>query len=269
MKANYILKALALVSTVVFGTAAVFAAASDMSGAQKKEVENVVHEYLVKNPTVVVQALQTYQQQQMDQARKTMEKTQQFAPKFAQDLFHEAQDPAIGNPKGKVIVVEFFDYQCPHCTEMAPVVDAIVKANPDVRIVFKEFPIRGPASEVASKAALAANMQGKYFELHKALMDARRVLTENDILKIAEGVGLNINKLKADMKSDAVAKQLKANYKLAQGLQLIGTPAIFVAKSDVTSSSPVTAVTFIPGQVDVEQLTAVIKKAEQLAVVGG
>lgn len=244
---------------MAFNTGAAFAAGS-MNTTEKKQVEGVVHDYLVKNPDVVVQALQTYQQQQMDQARKTMEKTQQTAPKFAKDLFHDANDPVAGNPKGKITVVEFFDYQCPHCTEMAPVMDELIKSNPEVRVVFKEFPIRGPVSEVAAKAALAANMQGKYFEFHKALMDAHRVLTEEDILKIAQSVGLNVDKLKTDMKSDAVSNQLKATYKLAQGLQLIGTPALFVAKSDVNSSSPSTSVTFIPGQVDVAQLKTVIGK---------
>lgn len=259
MKKNQGLKALAVASLLVFGASSV-AVAGEMGAAQKQQVENVVHEYLVKNPDVVIQALQTYQQKQMDQARKTMEKTQQVAPKFAKDLFHEATDPAIGNPAGKITIVEFFDYQCPHCTEMAPVMDALIKSNPNVRVVFKDFPIRGQASEIAAKAALAANMQGKYFELHKALMAAHRVLTEEDILKIAKDSGLDLDKLKKDMNSDAVSKKIKATYKLAQGLELIGTPAIFIAKSDVSSKTPAADVVFIPGQVDEAQLQAVIKK---------
>jgi protein-disulfide isomerase len=259
VKVNHVLKTVAIACIAAFSVNAA-SAANSMSSTQKQQVEGVVHDYLVKNPDVVIQALQTYQQKQMDQARKTMEKTQLNAPKFAQDLFHDAASPSIGNPTGKVTVVEFFDYQCPHCTEMAPVMDSLIKSNPDVRIVFKEFPIRGPASEAAAKAALAANMQGKYFELHKALMASHKVLTEEDIMQIAKTVGLNVDKLKTDMSSDAVSKQLKANYKLAQSLELMGTPAIFVAKSDVTDKSPSAAVTFIPGQVDQAQLDSVVKK---------
>src|SRR5689334_12549783 len=74
-------------------------------------------------------------------------------------LFHQNSDPVAGNPKGKVTVVEFFDYQCSHCMTMAPVIEAIIKNNPNVRVVFKDFPIRGPVSEFAAKAALAANKQ--------------------------------------------------------------------------------------------------------------
>lgn len=258
MKVTRIFKAIALTGIMAFSTTALFAA--DMTATQKEQIQNVVKEYLVKNPDVVIQALQTYQQQQMNQARKSMEQTQKTAPKLAKDLFHDAQSPAIGNANAKITLVEFFDYQCPHCVEMTPVLEAVTKANPDVRVVFKEFPIRGAASEMAAKAALAANMQGKYFELHKALMGANRVLTQDDILKLAQGVGIDTTKLKKDMDSDAVAQQIKANYKLAQALQLMGTPAIFVAKSDVTSASPVTAVAFIPGQVDQAQLEQAIKK---------
>lgn len=253
MKATRILNTLAVASIMAFSSVSAFA---DMS---KTQVEGIVHDYLIKNPDVVVQALQTFQQQQMSQARKTMEKTQEFAPKYAKDLFH-AKDPMAGNPNGKITVVEFFDYQCPHCVEMTPVIEAVIKSNPDVRIVFKEFPIRGPASEIASRAALAAQMQGKYFELHKALMAANRTLNEADIMAIAKSVGLNIDKLKADMNGDVVNQELKTNTKLAQDLQLIGTPAFFIAKSDVTSSAPASAVVFIPGQIDQAQLETMIKK---------
>ena len=258
MKTVHTIKTIAIAAILAFSATSAFAA--DMSSAQKTQIEGVVKDYLVKNPDVVVQALQTYQQQQMDQARKTMEKTQEFAPKFAKDLFHEAADPVAGNPKGKVTVVEFFDYQCPHCVEMTPVIEAIIQSNPNVRIVFKEFPIRGPGSEIAARAALAANMQGKYFELHKALMAANRQLNENDVLTIAKAVGLNVDKLKTDMKSDKVSQEIKANYKLAQELKLIGTPAFFVGSSNVTSASPASAIAFIPGQVDEAQLKGVIEK---------
>lgn len=257
-----VLKTIAVASMLVFGTMSAFAA-GDMSSTQKKQVEEVVHDYLLKNPDVLVQALQNFQQQQMMQARKTMEKTQESAPKFAKDLFQNGQDPVAGNPKGKITVVEFFDYQCPHCVDMAPVMDAVVKADPEVRIVYKEFPIRGPASETAAKVALAAKMQGKYFEVHKGLMAANRTLSDADIMKIAETAGVDMEKLKKDMTSDTVTQTLKATNTLAQKLQLIGTPAFFVAKSDVAPTAPATAVVFIPGQVDLTQLQSVIKKVNE------
>ncbi|MHB1948078.1 MAG: DsbA family protein [Gammaproteobacteria bacterium] len=234
-----------------------------MSPEQTKQIEQVVHSYLVKNPQVIVESLQTLQQQQMDQAKKAVQKTQENAPKFADALFHQANDPVAGNVNGKVTVVDFFDYQCPHCTHMTPILEAVIAANPNLRVVFKEFPIRGALSEFASKAALAANAQGKYFEFHKALMKQaidKSPLTEDAILQVAKSVGLDMTKLKADMNSDAVSKQIKDTYKLAQSLQLMGTPAFFIAKSDVTSNAKPTAIVFIPGQVDQAKLKDTIDK---------
>jgi protein-disulfide isomerase len=253
VKAIRILKAIAIASMMAFSMNAV---AAELTATQKEQIKD----YLLKNPEVIIQAVQNYQQQQMVQARKNMEQTQKSIPKYSKELFHDSQDPVAGNANGKVTVVEFFDYQCPHCVEMTPVLEAIVKSNPNVRIVFKEFPIRGPASEMAAKAALAANMQGKYFEFHKALMAANKVLTEADIEKIAKSVGLDAAKLKTDMSSATVTDEIKANYKLAQTLQLMGTPAFFVAKSNISGSTPATEVVFIPGQIDQGQLESVIKK---------
>lgn len=233
-----------------------------MSPEQTKQVEQVVHSYLVKNPQVIVESLQTLQQQQVDQAKKAVQKTQENAPKFADALFHQGNDPVAGNANGKVTVVDFFDYQCPHCTHMTPILEAVIAANPNLRVVFKEFPIRGALSEFASKAALAANAQGKYFEFHKALMKQAtdKTLTEDAILQVAKSVGLDMTKLKADMNSDAIKNQIKDTYKLAQSLQLMGTPAFFIAKSDITTSAKPTAIVFIPGQVDQTKLKDTIDK---------
>ncbi len=258
MKLNRIVVSLLAAGLVMLN---VTAQAADMSAAQKKQVQDVVKDYLVQNPEVIVQALQGYQQKQMDEAKKTIQKTQDSSTQYADDLFHQSNDPMIGNPKGKVTVVEFFDYQCPHCIDMTPVIEGLIKKNSDVRIVFKEFPIRGPMSEMASKAALAAKEQGKYFELHKALMEAKQQpLTEAEIYQIAQTVGLDVAKLKMAMNSDSVGQQLKANYKLAQQLQLLGTPAFFIGKSDVSKASPSTAVAFIPGQIDSSQMDQIIEK---------
>src|SRR5258708_40200695 len=103
-------------------------------------------------------------------------------------------------------------------------------------------------------------MQGKYSEVHNGLMAANRTLNDADIMKIAQTAGVDMDKLKKDMTSDTVTQELKATTLLAQKLQLIGTPAFFVAKSDITPSAPATAVVFIPGQVDQGQLESVIKK---------
>ena len=241
-----------------------FAADTDtLSAGQKKQVENVVKDYLVRNPEVVIMSLQGYQKKQMDEARKTIAKTQKDSPKFVDALFHQTNDPVAGNPNGAVTVVEFFDYQCPHCVEMTPVLEDLIKGNSELRVIFKEFPIRGPGSELASKAALAANMQGKYFEFHKGIMNAKQQnITQDGIMDIAKSVGLDVDKMKTDMNGPKVAEQLKNNFKLGQNLQLLGTPAFFVAKTGITKAAPSSSVAFIPGQVGKDQLQDLINKAK-------
>lgn len=151
-------------------------------------------------------------------------------------LFHHEQDPVAGNPKGSITVVEFFDYQCSHCVNMSPVISAIIKGNPNVRVVFKEYPIRGPMSELAARAALAANKQGKYYQFNHALMSSNMFINENNIMDIAKSVGLNIKKLQADMKSSAVTNEIQANYQLARELNITGTPAFFIGKTNEKQS---------------------------------
>ena len=229
-----------------------------VSPQERAKIESVVHQYLLQKPEVLVEALQILQQRQYQEAEKTVKTTQANANSFANALFHQAGDPVAGNPQGKVTVVEFFDYQCPHCLDMAPVIEGIIKANPDVRIVFKDFPIRGPISETAAKAALAANLQGKYYPLNHALLTSKQQpLTEAMIFNIAQNVGIDVTKLKADMNSATVTKQLQANLKLAQDLKLFGTPAIFVGATGSNSN-----IKYAPGQLNQKQLQDLIAQAK-------
>ena len=225
---------------------------------ERAKIEAVVHQYLLQKPEVLVEALQILQQRQYQEAEKTVKSTQASANSFAKALFNQNGDPLAGNPQGKVTVVEFFDYQCPHCLDMAPVIESIIKSNPDVRIVFKDFPIRGPMSETAAKAALAANLQGKYYQLNHALLTSKQQpLTEAIIFTIAQNVGLDVNKLKTDMNSPAIAKQLQANLKLAQDLKLFGTPAIFVGQTSANGN-----IKYAPGQLNQKQLQDLIDQAK-------
>jgi len=233
--------------------------ADDLSPAQTKQIQGVVHDYLTQNPEVIVESLQSWQQKQMAQS---VESTRSMAIQQADALFHQKSDPVLGNPNGKITVVEFFDYQCPHCVDMQQVFTDLVKNNPDVKLVLKEFPIRGPVSEVAAKAALAAAQQGKYQQLHDAIMAAASngQLTEPMIYDLAGKSGLNVAALKKSVKSGPVEKQIRDNYQLAQALKLQGTPAIFIAASSVSTKSPDTAVVFIPGQTDVAHLNDAISQ---------
>lgn len=233
------------------------AASSTFSSDQQKQIETIVNTYLQNNPQVIIGAIQTFQKNQMQEAENTIKNTQKDAPQFVQALFHNTKDPIAGNPKGGVTIVEFFDYQCSHCVSMTPVLSETVKASPNVRIVFKEFPIRGPVSDFAARAALAANMQGKYVPFHEALMKAKQPLTEEIVLATAKDVGLNIDTLKKDMNGQAVQDQIAANKKLATELKLLGTPAFFIGKTDASAAG---SINYIPGEIQMPQLIELIKK---------
>jgi len=233
--------------------------ANSVSPAERAKIEGVVHDYLLKKPEVIVEVLQILQRKQYEQAEQTVKQTQQSAAAFANPLFHQTNDPIGGNPNGKVTVVEFFDYQCPHCVDMAPIMDSVLKANPDVRVVYKEFPVRGPMSEFAAKAALAANKQGKYSVFSHALLAASQPLTEDTVFQVAKNVGLNVDQLKKDMNSNDITNQVKSIMKLAQDLKLLGTPAFFIGKTMATDGT----IIYSPGQMNQVQLQEAIDKASK------
>jgi protein-disulfide isomerase len=176
------------------------------------------------------------------------------------DLFRNTSDPVAGNPKGTVTVVEFFDYQCSHCVTMLRVMDSVIKANPNLRVVYKQFPIRGPMSQLAAEAALAANLQGKYNRFSHDLLNASQPLTEKSIFRIAGNAGLDVNELKHQMQGPKIGQQLKQTYTLAQQMRLTGTPAFFIGKTNATKEREVS---FILGEMSQNELQAAINKARK------
>ena len=261
MKLHFI----SLAALITFGTTAAYTdqtptvAASPQQNTQ--QTEQVVHDYLLNHPEVIMQSVQDFQKKQMDQMQDA---TKAMAAQNVNSLFHQPNDPVAGNPNGKVTLVEFLDYQCGHCIAMTPVVDTLIKSNPDLRVVFKQFPIRGPVSTVAAKAALAANNQGKFMAFHLALIkilsSSQQPLSENDIYKAAETAGLNLGKLKKDMNNKETDKALAANYQLAQNLKLMGTPAFFIGKTNLNNNATATAITYIPGGAEQQQFQSIIDK---------
>jgi protein-disulfide isomerase len=241
--------------------AAPASATAAMNPAEKARIQALIYESIIQKPEVILEALQILQRKQYESAQQTMRDTQTIAAQFAAPLFKQPNDPVAGNPNGKITIVEFFDYQCPHCIDMVPVIDTILKANPEVRLVYKEFPVRGPMSEVAAKAALAAHKQGKYTAFSHALLAYNKPLNEAVIYQVAGSVaGLNVEQLKKDMKDVSVENQLKANFKLAQDLKLFGTPAFFITKTDMTNLKNIY---YVPGQLNKDQLQDAINKASK------
>ncbi|KTD08629.1 DsbA family protein [Legionella jamestowniensis] len=228
-----------------------------MSETQKKEIEKVIHDYLVNNPEVLLEASQALQQKQ----QQAMQQQAQAAIKDNANQLLNDNLTVLGNPKGNVTLVEFFDYQCIHCKKMAPVINELIKKDKNLRVVFKEFPIFGKSSDMASRAALAAAMQGKYKEMHEALIKQDKRLNEQVIMETAKSVGLDMAKLKTDMDSKTVTDALDANRELAEKLHLMGTPAFIVAATPAGHLKEGSTPAFIPGAASEESLQELIKKA--------
>lgn len=135
--------------------------------------------------------------------------------------------PVLGNPKGDVTVVEFFDYNCPYCKRVADDVRQLIAEDPGIRLVYREWPILGAGSQLAARAALAAQRQGRYEQMHRALMDQPRV-TEQSVLRAAQAVGLDMPRLRRDMQNRKIERHIAESFQLARELGINGTPAFVI-----------------------------------------
>lgn len=237
--------------------AAMATANDSMSDAQKKQIEKVVHDYLVTNPEVLMEASQALQQKQQ---QNMQQQAQSAIMKNAEKLLNGGVTVA-GNPKGTVTLVEFFDYQCIHCKKMAPVIAELIKNNPNLRVVYKEFPIFGKSSDVASRVAIAAAMQGKYLAIHENLIKQDGRLNETLIMDSAKAAGVDMDKLKTDMNSKAVTDALDSTRQLAEEMHLMGTPAFIVISTPNGKMKEGSTPAFIPGAASKEALQELVKKA--------
>ncbi|TAL63056.1 MAG: DsbA family protein [Legionella sp.] len=258
MKLTNLLTAGALATSLVSpAIMAADAAATTSNDAQKKEIEQIVHDYLVNNPEVLIEASQALQKKQ----QQNMQEQAQSAIKENAETLFDGKLTTVGNIKGNVSVVEFFDYQCIHCKKMSPVMASLVKKDGGLRVVYKEFPIFGKTSEMASRAALAAGMQGKYQKMHEALLRLEKGLNEQMIMDTAKSVGLDMKKLKKDMDSKEVTDILDSNRQLAEKLHLMGTPAFIIGSTPDGKYKAGTDTSFVPGAASEESLQELIKKA--------
>ena len=181
-------------------------------------------------------------------------------------LFQPNQTVIEGNPKGTITLVEFFDYQCVHCANFQKqgVIASLIAANPNLRVVYKEFPIFGDTSIYASKAAMAANKQGKYLAMRDGIFATGKIegaLTPADIDAVAKQIGLNMAQYKQDISSKAVQASIDETYHLAQQLGLQGTPAFIIAPTPKIGDAK-GQTTFIPGLVSEDALQQAIGAAQ-------
>lgn len=184
-----------------------------------------VRDYLLGHPEVIMEAIQRLK----TRSRATEENDAMTALKSrADEVFRDPESPVGGNSAGDVTMVEFFDYNCPYCRTVEGAVREAVAGDPQLRVVYKEFPILGPNSVVAAKAALAAHRQGRYVAFHEALMRTKGVANEESALRIAADIGLDVTRLKADMADPAIRSAIDRNLNLAQALRIGGTPGFVI-----------------------------------------
>ncbi|MCW5588213.1 MAG: thioredoxin domain-containing protein [Legionellales bacterium] len=245
---------------LIFAILNVFASSTSFTPEQTQAIQTIVHDYLVNNPQVLVEASQALQVQQQKKMRDAALKA---IPKIASDLFYGKGTPVIGDAKGHISLVEFFDYRCPHCKDMTPIINNLMKKYPHLRVVYKEWPIFGGPSLFAAQAALAAQQQGDHYAaFHEALMKANSNMSNQDVLNIAKKLGLNVDKLQQDMKAKEIMDLINQNFKLASQLGLQGTPAFVIAKTPVegkAASAEELQATLIPGATSEDKLVAAIQ----------
>jgi len=216
--------------------------------AFQKAVEQVVEQYLRTHPEVIEQSLLILQAQRKEEER---ERTRQVIVTKQAELLNDPNSPVSGNLEGDVTVVEFFDYRCGYCKRVAGTVTQLQHDDPNVRVVYKDYPILGEASELAARAALASNAQGKHVAFHEALLDSEEELTPETILALATAVGLDTEQLLKDMESPSIHTTIKRNQALARELGVNGTPGFIVGTE------------LVPGALDLKDLKNLIKQVRQ------
>ncbi len=212
-------------------------AASAFSADQQHAIENIIKDYLVNHPEVLQQAMDALDQRQKaaeaDKARATIRDNKTA-------IFNSPHQVVLGNPQGTVTMVEFFDYNCAFCKRALNDMLDLLKTNPDLKFVLKEFPVLGEGSVEAAHVAVAARMQDssgkKYIEFHQKLLGGRGPADKTRALAVAKEVGFDMGRIEKDMASDEVKKTIDESMKLADALGVSGTPSYVVGDEVVVGA---------------------------------
>lgn len=223
------------------------ASAAEFNAAQRAEIVSIVRDALKRDPSILRDAVTALQ---ADDSEQTQTATR-AAIAAAAPALPAPGDPVAGNPKGDVTIVEFFDTRCPYCRKMEPVMADLLSQDHNVRLVYKDLPILGPASVLGSKALLAAQKQGGYEKLREAVMKMPPDTTLAMIQSAATKLGLDWPRLSRDMDDPSIQARIDANLRLAHELGIEGTPALVIG-SDM-----------VPGALDLAALKKVVAEARK------
>ena len=210
--------------------------ADEFTPAQKQEMGAFIHEYLVNNPDVLREAIEALDKRDKATAEAERQKT---VVSQAGPLFSSKYQATIGNPKGNATLVEFFDYNCHYCKGALPDVTKLMKDDPNLKLVLKDFPVLGPGSVEAAKVASAARNQlpgDKFWAFHTKLLATHGPVGKTEALAVARDLGLDMDKLNKDMESPDVKAGLDEVMALADQLQINGTPTFIVGQDLVVGA---------------------------------
>ena len=226
--------ALGFAALVSLGCAA---QAADFSPDQKSAIEGIIREYLLKNPEVLQEALGELERRQQETQRSAQ---REAVESEKQVLFSSPNDAVVGNQKGNATLVVFFDYNCPYCKKAANELDELMKADPNLRVVLKEFPVvRPPDSLEVARIALAARQQlkdDKYFDFHMRLMTAKGLVNKERALEVAKEMKLDIAKLTKDAEAEEVRSTIQSTVRLGDKLGISGTPSFVVGDAVISGA---------------------------------
>ena len=224
--------ALAIGLMLTLGGSAGFA--QSISDAQRSEIEKIIREYLVKHPEVLQDAMAELEKKH---AADEVAKHQAAVKDNAETIFNSPRQVVIGNPQGDVTFVEFFDYNCGYCKRAMVDMFDLMKHDPKLKIVLKEFPVLGPGSVDAARVAIAVRMQDKtgkkYIEFHQKILGGRGQADKARALAVAKEIGMDMARIERDISSAEVKATLEESLKLAEKLGLNGTPSYVIGSNVV------------------------------------
>ena len=211
-------------------------ARADLDATDRATLNSIIEDFIRNNPEIVRDTLIALA------AREKAERKQTGLSKVRDDQ----GDPVMGNANGTITLYEFSDYNCGYCKRVFEPIQQLVRDNPDVRLVIKEFPILSQSSLVAAKAAIAAEMQGKFGDYHIAMMTYRGQITEAVVMRMAAQSGVDIEQLKSDMESPKTMAIIQRTREAAAALEINGTPGLVVGD------------TVVPGAIGLDELVKLI-----------
>jgi protein-disulfide isomerase len=220
-------------AAVLAACVALPAHAQSFSDAQRGEIERIVKEYLVAHPDVLQDVMSELEKRQ--NAAET-QKQMSGVREHKETLFNSSHQVTLGNPQGNVTMVEFFDYNCGYCKRAMADMLQLLKTDPNLRVVLKEYPVLGPGSLEAAQVAVAVRMQDKtgkkYLDFHQKLLGSRGPADKARALAAAKDAGFDVARIEKDLASDEVRETLKETMKVADAIGLNGTPS-YIIGSDV------------------------------------